>query len=268
MKWYFCIESIGIMKFRQYIQAAVISCRQNTTLKPICLWYDPNGRIDIETLDFFMKHGVEVIFRESRVYQAALRDGTINPTHFTSGSFLRFDIPLIEEEDDFVLYTDGDVMFKTDIDLSHLRPRQFAAAPEFLQDNWWYFNSGVMLMNIKEMRRTSDALLDATIARMRSGFGTNHDQADMNGFYFEQWDRLPIEYNWKPYWGVSDQAKILHFHGPKPDDFFNVVTGQKDDGLAKRMISLNFEAYKHYVVEFLNCLSSDGITFVPWKHNS
>ncbi len=31
-----------------------------------------------------------------------------------------------------------------------------------------------------------------------------------------KWDKLPIEYNWKPYWNENTQAKIIHFHGPKP----------------------------------------------------
>ena len=32
---------------------------------------------------------------------------------------------------------------------------------------------------------------------------------------------LPIEYNWKPYWGINDKAKLIHFHGMKPSSNLN-----------------------------------------------
>ena len=33
-----------------------------------------------------------------------------------------------------------------------------------------------------------------------------------------QWDRLPAAFNWKTYWGLSPEAAVVHFHGPKPTD--------------------------------------------------
>lgn len=35
-------------------------------------------------------------------------------------------------------------------------------------------------------------------------------------FFADRWDKLPTEFNWKPYWGDYSNAKIIHFHGPKP----------------------------------------------------
>ena len=36
-------------------------------------------------------------------------------------------------------------------------------------------------------------------------------------FAQEQITQLPDRFNWKPYWGESDEgAVIVHFHGPKP----------------------------------------------------
>lgn len=29
-------------------------------------------------------------------------------------------------------------------------------------------------------------------------------------------DKLRPELNWKPYWGDYAEAKVIHFHGPKP----------------------------------------------------
>ena len=257
MKWYFCMETVGLIRYAPLIQAAVISCRQHTSLTPICLWYDVDNRLPDYMAAFFARYEVTVIFQQARVYKAALERG-FDVSHHTSGIFLRFEVPHIEQEDEYVLYTDCDIMFQNEVSLDHLRPRFFAAGPEFYPDYWGYFNSGVMLMNIPEMRRTSDHLFATTMARMAAGFGTGHDQGDLNAFYFEQWERLPLEYNWKPYWGVNDRAVVLHFHGPKPMDLYLISTGQKKDERASKMIGLNLEAFKHYAMEFINCLSHAG----------
>ena len=31
-----------------------------------------------------------------------------------------------------------------------------------------------------------------------------------------KWDDLPLELNWKPYWGENERASVVHFHGLKP----------------------------------------------------
>ena len=251
------MESQGLPRYGPLIQAAVISCRNHTSLDPVFLWYDPNGHMPQWLRDFFAKYQVKVLFQESRIYRAA-QARNIEVNHYTSGIFLRFDIPEIEQDDDLVLYTDCDVMFRQELALNDLRPRIFAAGPEFYPDYWGYFNSGVMLMNIPEMRRTSPYLFEATLARMQAGFGVGHDQGDLNAFYFEQWDRLPLEYNWKPYWGVNDRSVILHFHGPKPMDLYAIFNGKKKDDTALKMLTLNLEAFKHYSLEFVKCLSEAG----------
>ena len=43
------------------------------------------------------------------------------------------------------------------------------------------------------------------------------DQGAFNMFYAGQFEvRLWPSWNWKPYWGYQSDAKLLHFHGPKP----------------------------------------------------
>jgi hypothetical protein len=44
------------------------------------------------------------------------------------------------------------------------------------------------------------------------------DQGIYMALYAGRWERLPAEYNWKPYWGHCPEAKIVHFHGPKPTE--------------------------------------------------
>ena len=60
---------------------------------------------------------------------------------------------MLEEDDPFVLYTDFDVVFLRDVPLPPRPPRYIACAPEFRPDGWHYFNSGVMVMNVANMRR-------------------------------------------------------------------------------------------------------------------
>ncbi len=41
------------------------------------------------------------------------------------------------------------------------------------------------------------------------------DEFALNEAYRGFWEQLDPALNWKPYWGYSASAKILHFHGPK-----------------------------------------------------
>ena len=262
MKWYFGIDSFGALKFSPYIKASVISCRENTSLTPICLWHDHDGYQNDDLIAFLRKYDVKVIKRQSRVYSTALHYRSINVDKGTAGTHMRYDIPLVEMEDEFVLYTDCDVIFQGEVDLSDQRPKFFAAAPEFQQETWHYFNSGVMLMNIPEMRRTSDALLSATISRMQCGFPVMHDQADLNGFYFEQWDKLSPLYNWKPYWGINHEAKIVHFHGPKPAEVWTLLQGGHKDEMSDILVRQDQNGYREYMTSFLKYLKNGGYEFI------
>lgn len=243
--------------------AAVISCRENTNLTPICLWHDHGGGEADNLKKFLNKFDVKIIERKSRVYQALLQNGGVKPDLVTAGTHLRYDIPLIENEDEFVLYADCDILFQKDVHLEALAPKFFAASPEFHPDMWYYFNSGVMLMNVDGMRRTSDALLTSTLARMNSGFPVTHDQSDLNGFYFDQWDRLPSVYNWKPYWGKNDHAVIVHFHGVKPQDAYStLLSGDHPDPTVKNLVDLNTFGYTHYLGVFATHLEKEGYELV------
>lgn len=57
--------------------------------------------------------------------------------------------------DKYVLYTDTDVMFMDEVagGLKPLAPKYFAVAPEFTKDNYEEMNSGVMLMNLQNLRK-------------------------------------------------------------------------------------------------------------------
>jgi len=135
-----------------------------------------------------------------------------------SGTFMRLDIPFIENEDDYVLYTDVDVIFNKDIkeiDLS--KPKVVSAGPEVSKDfrEGDIFNAGILYMNVKAMREKCEeifSLLEQGIPNKTNLF----DQGYINEVCENEFDFLPLEYNWKPYWGLNDNARIIHFHGIKP----------------------------------------------------
>ncbi len=135
-----------------------------------------------------------------------------------AGTFMRFDIPFIEKEEDYVLYSDIDVVFNSDICAEKLgKPKYLAAAPEFDKDieHMSYFNAGVMYLNVANMRKISEKVFEFLEKGERNDSGL-FDQGYLNQLCFHEMDHIPLELNWKPYWGYNPQAQIIHYHGMKP----------------------------------------------------
>ncbi|WP_419757617.1 hypothetical protein [Acidisoma sp.] len=142
-----------------------------------------------------------------------------------SGALLRLEIPLLENSEEFVLYTDCDVLFLKDPALEHMRPEVFAVAPERQRGSYEDMNSGVMVMNLPRLRTDLPALIDFLCDNFAvvNGF----DQEAYRHFYRGTWSALAADYNWKPYWGINPQARILHFHGPKPAAIRKLIADEK-----------------------------------------
>lgn len=251
MKWYFCIDYLGAEKYEPYIRAAVHSAIINANLTPICLCYDPDHKLRADIVDFFEKKGVKLIRAVPRVLALARQIGmdlSFMSESTASGAYLRFEVPLIETEDEFVLYTDCDVLFTGPVELDDLRPKYFACAPEFYKDKWDYCNTGVMLMNVPAMRATSNGLIAMTIARWSAHLFWAFDQGDINAFYFQGWDHLPLEYNWKPYWGANSEARVVHFHGPKPNDVVTMLhQTAAHPVIYHNLLATNPKGYVHFM---------------------
>jgi len=82
-------------------------------------------------------------------------------------------------------------------------------------------NTGAMWMNLAGLREVDGEFrqyVRQNLARLQS---VAWDQGAYREFFLgpddePQWDKLPPELNWKPYWGDHSRARIIHFHGPKP----------------------------------------------------
>jgi hypothetical protein len=211
MKWYFCANEDGLFRYESSIRVAVESALANTTLDPHVI-YD-GGEHPI--LDWMRSRGVTVVRRRTPLETDILArvDGPGFKHRIALAVYLRYEVPLAEPNEDFCLYTDSDVMFVADPEVEAFKPTTLSAAPEFIPEDWSYVKSGVMMMNLNTMRRDYEGLM----ARSREMLGgdTPYDQPALNDFYAGRWDPLPLEWNWKPYWGHNPGAKIVHFHGPK-----------------------------------------------------
>ena len=109
MKWYFAINESGTRNDAGALaRLAVLSARQQTTLEPHMLYRGERS----EFTDWMERQGVriiDVVPRYERSLQRAISEGWY-PSGWT-GHWLRTEICLLEHQEEFVLYTDVDVIF-------------------------------------------------------------------------------------------------------------------------------------------------------------
>ncbi len=215
MKWYFAVNELTLSHFDHdfpgLMLAAVASARANTSLQPHLL-YDGG---DNELIAKLRAQGVTIVPHRITYYDQLDR---ARPEGYNmliaAGAFLRSEIPRLEHEEDFVLYTDCDVIFRKQPSFLGLKPAFFASAPETTADSYEDLNTGVMLMNVKTLRDSLDDFLHYVVTKFPTFVA--YDQCAYKQYYAGRYDLLRPEANWKPYWGWSEAAEIVHFHGPKP----------------------------------------------------
>lgn len=255
-RWYFSINEAGIQRqsIQSMITVAVRSCQATTSLKPYCLyWGEPRQELDILT-----DMGVAIIPHESSL-APELKVGYRDNYFKFAGHWLRVDIPEIEVTDDFVLYTDIDIIF-CGLPSRLPAPHFLSVAPEGREKDWNNFNSGVMLMNIPAMRNCMNDFKDAIRKRLLGSFKyPTHDQASFNSFYGDKFDRLPTTMNWKPYWGYNKDAHIIHFHGPKREFIAGLERAQDHSKFNPALLSIwtrDVAAYEKYCELYDSFLSA------------
>lgn len=226
------------------LETTVISALKNTN-------FEVNVIFDGKKEELNLPKEVNIIEHRHRFYE---KFATCERSHdkqfvtIASSAFLRSDIPYLCNklgyEDEFVLYTDYDVLFqKGDYsELDNIKPIYFAACPEFNKNEWSYINSGSMLMNVKNLLNEDHIITNYLNTNTNSFNG--YDQQMYNILYKGKWERMPIEYNWKHYWGINDNAKIIHFHGAKPISV--EPEDRKNIPIVKHLRELNKEGYNYY----------------------
>lgn len=181
------------------------------------------------------------------------------PSHVSSTTYARFYLPDILSEEDLVLYIDIDVLIMDD--LSPLFNESFeksiwAKVVFEIQDTGWdslkkslsipskalYFNAGVLMMNLKEMRNNDFFAKCMDFIQKHKDELQYGDQDVLNGVLYDKVQGVNPRYNWAtrntrrtlclpspPYWGnyekrVAQEAAtfpaIIHFVGKyKPTNY-------------------------------------------------
>jgi hypothetical protein len=253
--WFFCLNENRDNLFLEMAKVAVASS-VDCNFDRYCV-YDGNNT---EFESFLKDYKVTIIKHESFFKKDMLDfvDTNLHNTYF--GAYLRIDIPKIIQnlnlEVDYYLYTDCDVIFQKDpreMLFSHL-PKCISAAGEISRDKTTggkmkHFNSGIMWCNAQSLAESYDSFSNFVKAE-KFKFDAC-DQGALNAFYIAE--KFEDELNWKPYWGINEEASIIHFHGPKPHHFNLWLNSQKkltDPKIRNYGYFLNaenFKMYSHYV---------------------
>lgn len=228
MRWFFALteDSTAFPQYAEMVMVAVHTAQKHTTLEPYCI-YDGNEN---DFTAWLRKRGVRIVPHRSFVRDALEELGRQkqNP-HLAaalSGAFSRIELPEIARkhggEGGRLLYTDCDVMFTGEVvtELEANACSLFAVAPESDRADYVNMNTGVMLMNVAQLRASLPEFREYVANNLAALEAESWDEAAYRWFYRDEngplWDRLRPELNWKPYWGGNADAKIIHFHGPKP----------------------------------------------------
>lgn len=235
--------------------ATLASARANTTLDLHCLY---DGKKSDKLYSILRKYNVNVHIKTIPFLQQILKIYTpeFMQKHFNTqisekslrARFLRMMLPEVTD-DEYILYVDTDVLFLQDIKLSDFvkLPEYIGVCPEFEKtQNYSYFNAGVMLINVPKMRNKYQEFLEM-INNSKTATIECCDQGYLNDLYRGMFDKLPLEYNWKPYYGYNPNAKIIHFHGIKPNAWCADVFGYIRDSIINNdCISAYYKYYDKF----------------------
>lgn len=223
---------------------AVIKSLQKNNLalkKKVYIVHTKLSNTAIEILESCNDEFTEIIFRKTEV---SIED--VGPkNHVSSAAFIKIELVKILEELDTVLYLDADMAVTgslselTDLNLDNY----FLAAVENpffkrhdeleVDKNFFYFNSGMMLLNLKFMRENDFYSKAHLVIRNEAKKLMFHDQDVFNIVADGKVLQLPIEFNFQTFYlrkihkfdrvrrrcilSVYPNVKIMHYSsGIKP----------------------------------------------------
>jgi len=231
MKWFFALNeaSSSFDNYSKMLRVAVYTAYKYTELEPFFIYDGAEN----ELTQWLRSKGVKIIFHRVSIYNELKSLDDQNNSNYListgSGAFQRIDIPLIVKEngwnDKYVLYSDCDIMFWGETNFDIINCKYFAVAPEIIIDDYVNMNSGVMVMNIPNLFPSVDGFHRFVKQNLLQLSSRDWDQTAYRSYYHLEWDKLDTIYNWKPYWGMNSDAKIIHFHGPKPTSENEVLVG-------------------------------------------
>ncbi|MCV3769068.1 hypothetical protein [Rhizobium sp. TRM95796] len=258
-RWVFSLDQRATGWFRDCLKAAVISAKKFTNLEPICIL---DGDTGSEFANWLKNAGVTVVKHEVSFKEELFSERVMSANHGSpynpaqaSGAYLRVEAARILQ-DEYFLYTDCDIMFVADPAPDFCNPELFGACAEIVFDGAHIvetqtFNSGVMIVNRSRFLEEVDGFTE--FCRERNFYSRQHssyDQTHLNMYFGGRWEKMSPNLNWRPFQGIGEGARIVHFHGPKPQRVEKILSGEaspQEIETMKYLINNNLEGYTHYV---------------------
>lgn len=267
MDWVFCLDQRSANWFADMIKVAVVSAREHTRLRPLCLF---DGDQTPPVLTWLERNGVRIIrtqvpFRAELYSERVLlaNQGTPYSPEQASGAYLRLMSPE-HVESEFFLYSDCDIQFLGDPAPLFVEPTIVGACAEMhLVDGKLVtasaFNSGVMYIKRTAFAAERAAIIERARANTFYYRKTrSFDQTILNICLEGRWTPQDERLNWRAFQGVHPDARILHFHGPKPSRIRALLEGKADESEMQHLWPLvepQQAAFRHYLDLFTATLA-------------
>lgn len=245
------------------LKAAILSGRNEApSLVPVVIFTGSHSAEQMALKRWLHRHGsVGITHNLSFQHDMNMlsRDPEWGFSQYILGSWLRVDLPSVLEsvwkvgslasmsarfrrelrsaDQEYVLWTDPDILFRGSIDSCTLaKPQVLSVGPELRMG--WPENYGVIYFNVSGYRTFFPQLIKWG---RQKHFHFDHDQNFFLAYWGTAVNVLPNGMNWKPYWGdastaipgpvTHEQIKIVHFHGPKLSTAICFFNGMDRDGI-------------------------------------
>ena len=240
--WVFTLRGTDV-QYDEMMKVAVRSAIHKTSLLPYSMVH-PDER-HFERVEWLRTMGVQVCIHRP-IWEARLleilhssSDDAKKTSHLYSdpkkvlGTYFRLDLAILPEllQFEHVLYTDTDVLFTGDITTMQgdglSLPSTITLAIE--NPDIKVLNAGVYFASLRFLRDTYEGLIETLMTSDSVSYGKYGpgDQGLLNKYYETALRKSghlsDMHFNAKSY-DVTNQARIVHFHGPKPLDYDEAIT--------------------------------------------
>jgi lipopolysaccharide biosynthesis glycosyltransferase len=245
LKWFSYLNDNPKMlnEYFEYYKVAVYSQTLNCPSLEPYLIYDGSNE---DVISFCERKNIKIINFTPRIKEEIIKHYEVHqPTQVFDAlaCFLKPYVPLIVKEilksdDEYVILTDSDVIFFNEPNYTELNKIDYIGVSSEFDINLSDFNAGIMYFNVENMYNDFEDF-EKFIVKNFSKFQV-FDQDAFKIYYNNRTKKLPIEYNYKCYWNYSksvNDIKILHFHGLKPYQYMDLLTGKNTNPVLKPMLT-------------------------------
>ena len=181
--------------------------------------------------------------------------------HVSCTAYLKIFLPNILKDIDKVIFLDSDLVVINDINRLWVQfddsyTIQAIWNPGYNYDNHVFglahdqetFNSGVMLMNLGEMRKNSDSKKLLEFVNEKNHLTKLNDQAAFNAVYAQKWGSIPLDWNvqYSFYFKKSSELKLTYHEKKKILTHPSIVHFTSN---SKPWMFRNVHPYKPFFIE-------------------